>query len=287
MSGWVSGWVLRHATEMTPARKMVLIALADEANDDGVSCHPSVRRVAAMANIGVGTARAHLLALETEGWIIIDRPEKSGRGHYNRYGILMDNDPVDIAAMIDEERGRKSTPSANKGSKNARKGSKNARPMARAYPDPNPDPKKQVNPQAGYPQAFEDLWSAYPPRAGGNSKKAAHRAWRARVREGASEEDLLAAVKAYARSRVGQDPAYTKMASTYLGPDEHWQADLEAAHLTADPGPGHTPPDIPCRSCGGSTWVYAGNTLEPCRVCDGTGRSTALPPMPPTETEPF
>lgn len=49
------------------AAKLVLIALADRANDDGV-CWPSIGKVAAAVNMSAAAVHRHLRTLEIDGW---------------------------------------------------------------------------------------------------------------------------------------------------------------------------------------------------------------------------
>ncbi|ENR7431028.1 replication protein, partial [Salmonella enterica] len=49
-----------------------------------------------------------------------------------------------------------------------------------------------------YSPEFETAWQAYPKRAGGNSKSAAWKSWKARLKDGVKPEDMLAGVKRYA-----------------------------------------------------------------------------------------
>ncbi|EPM2133720.1 helix-turn-helix domain-containing protein, partial [Escherichia coli] len=49
-----------------------------------------------------------------------------------------------------------------------------------------------------YSPEFEQAWLAYPKRAGGNSKSAAFKAWKARLNEGVKPETMLEGVKRYA-----------------------------------------------------------------------------------------
>lgn len=85
-----------------------------------------------------------------------------------------------------------------------------------------------------YPDAFEEAWTAYPRRAGGNPKKLAFKAWRARLRERVdgrpitTEEELLAAVKRYAahiRAIGKEGTEYVMQAATFFGPNERWRED--------------------------------------------------------------
>ncbi|MFB4633557.1 helix-turn-helix domain-containing protein, partial [Enterobacter kobei] len=49
-----------------------------------------------------------------------------------------------------------------------------------------------------YSNDFEQAWQAYPKRAGGNSKAAAWKAWKARIKDGVNTEAMLAGVNRYA-----------------------------------------------------------------------------------------
>lgn len=89
-----------------------------------------------------------------------------------------------------------------------------------------------------YPDEFEEAWSLYPDREGGNPKKAAYRAWRARVRAGAAPDDLKAGVERYSRycdakGMTGQQ--YVQRAATFFGPDEHWAEEWETSVPQDDP----------------------------------------------------
>ncbi len=66
---------------------------------------------------------------------------------------------------------------------------------------------------------FESVWRCYPRKTG---RQAALRAYAARRRAGASADDLLAAAENYAVSVAGREPQFIKLASTFFGPDEHF-----------------------------------------------------------------
>lgn len=75
---------------------------------------------------------------------------------------------------------------------------------------------------------FEEAWSAYPKREGSNSKADALKQWKARVKAGVAESDMLAGVKRYAafcaaKGKVGTE--FVKQAAVFLGKGEHWKAD--------------------------------------------------------------
>lgn len=67
-------WVL----PITPAPKLVLLALADWANDGGRQCFPSIRSIAARACISERQAQRHMRALEAAGWLSVSGAEAGG-----------------------------------------------------------------------------------------------------------------------------------------------------------------------------------------------------------------
>lgn len=61
---------------------------------------------------------------------------------------------------------------------------------------------------------------------GGNPRKPAAKAYKARLRQGVSAADLLAGTERYAafiKAKGQEGTAYVKQASTFYGPDEHWR----------------------------------------------------------------
>ena len=87
-----------------------------------------------------------------------------------------------------------------------------------------------------YSNDFEQAWQAYPKRAGGNSKAAAWKAWKARIEDGVTTVAMLDGVNryaAYVRATGSAGTQYVKQAATFFGPDRHfdesWQAPAVAA----------------------------------------------------------
>lgn len=91
---------------------------------------------------------------------------------------------------------------------------------------------------APYSEAFEMAWKAYPKRHGGNSKKAAWKAWTARLRQKVSEQDLIEGVKryaAYVRAEGMEGTRFVMQAATFFGPGEHWSEPWEVDAPLASP----------------------------------------------------
>lgn len=84
----------------------------------------------------------------------------------------------------------------------------------------------KVKSSADYSPAFEEVWQAYPKRHGGNSKQAAWKAWKARLKQGVKPEVMLEGVKRYTAFLVVDNKigtAYVKQAATFFGPDRHFE----------------------------------------------------------------
>lgn len=89
-----------------------------------------------------------------------------------------------------------------------------------------------------YSPEFETAWQAYPKRAGGNSKSAAWKHWKARLKDGVKPEDMLAGVKryaAYCQTTANIGTQYVKQAATFFGPDRHFE---ESWQTPSAPGGG-------------------------------------------------
>ena len=87
-------------------------------------------------------------------------------------------------------------------------------------------PRKAAGDETAYPPEFEALWLVYPKRGGGNSKRAAFRAWRARRKGDIAADALHNGVMRYAAfveasGKVGTE--FVMQGATFFGPDEHWR----------------------------------------------------------------
>ena len=86
-------------------------------------------------------------------------------------------------------------------------------------------PALTISGKHNYPEAFEATWRVYPPRAGGNSKRAAFVSWQARLREGADPSAIEAGVlryAAYLKATGKANSEFVKQAATFFGPNEHY-----------------------------------------------------------------
>lgn len=84
------------------------------------------------------------------------------------------------------------------------------------------DPGNLTQFHSDYPPEFEVFWQAYP-KERRKEKKAAYRAWKARLNAGAKPEQLVTAARLYAQECKGKTPRFIKLAKTFLGSDCHWE----------------------------------------------------------------
>lgn len=87
------------------------------------------------------------------------------------------------------------------------------------------DTSVQQENKSGYSDEFEQAWKEYPKRTGANNKKAAFKAWNARIKAGATAEQMISGVRAYSKFIDADrtiDRRYVMMASTFFGPREEY-----------------------------------------------------------------
>jgi hypothetical protein len=87
-----------------------------------------------------------------------------------------------------------------------------------------------------YPPEFDAVWAVYPKRAGGNPKRDAYLAWRARLRSGAPVEVLHAGLVRYAafcdaEGKTGSQ--YVMQGRTFFGPSDHYLETWESSGKAA------------------------------------------------------
>lgn len=144
-------------------------------------------------------------------------------------------------------------------------------------PSPSPPPKDNTLGRSGgssgpllYDDDFEDLWSRYPKRSGGNPKREAWKAWRTRRGAGVAQAELVEAVdnyRAFVRSTGKEGTEHVMQARTFLGPNERW------TEWRQPPEPLHE-----CDNCGASYPAKDMHDLEErlCRSC----KFKSEPPSP-------
>ncbi|MFL1886309.1 replication protein [Klebsiella pneumoniae] len=234
-----------------PLRKLVLLKLADNASDLG-ECWPSYQHIADQCEISKRSVMNHIEALCECGLIkkeLRTGPKGNSSNVYQLNLRSAGDSPVGSA--------NRSLPGAGDslpGAGDSPGGSAGAAPRISHSFEPVNEPVNEPIKHTGasakasaparpakqdYSPEFETAWQAYPKRAGGNSKAAAFKAWKTRLKDGVKPEDMLAGVKryaAYARATGSVGTQYVKQAATFFGPDRHFEESWQAPSA---PGGGH------------------------------------------------
>ena len=234
-----------------PLRKLVLLKLADNASDLG-ECWPSYQHIADQCEISKRSVMNHIEALCECG--LIKKELRTGpKGNSSNVYQL------NLRSAGDSPGGsaNRSLPGAGDslpGAGDSPGGSAGAAPRISHSFEPVNEPVNEPIKHTGasatasaparsakqdYSPEFETAWQAYPKRAGGNSKAAAFKAWKTRLKEGVKPEVMLAGVKryaAYARATGSVGTQYVKQAASFFGPDRHFEESWQAPSA---PGGGH------------------------------------------------
>lgn len=268
-------WDACAAHDVKGAKLMVMARLADYSNDDGVSYPSveTICRQLGLGESTVRTAIAELESngwlrreLRRKGnrntsnlyHLNADRLEGLARAERDKVAVLKQQQRAVTFDPSDSEPS-KSEPSEYEGSKGfhpSDSGKKGVLTRQNLTPDPQVNSKHEppVNSKhesqgsdesssarssgKDYSSEFEAAWQAYPKRAGGNPKNSAFKAWKARLKDGVNPEAMLAGVKryaAYVTATGSTGTQFVKQASTFFGPDLHFEEDWLAP---ATPGGG-------------------------------------------------
>ncbi|MCM7115788.1 helix-turn-helix domain-containing protein [Enterobacter hormaechei] len=237
-----------------PLRKLVLLKLADNASDRG-ECWPSYQHIADQCEISKRSVMNHIDALCECGLVKKElRPGPKGNSS-NVYRL-------DFSSAGDSLGGsaNSSLPGAGDSPHSAGDslgGSAGAAPrishsfepvnesvIEPKYNGSSDNDSENRSSKGNYSNEFEQAWQAYPKRAGGNSKAAAWKAWKARIKDGVNTEAMLAGVNRYAgyvRATGSAGTQYVKQAATFFGPDRHFEEPWQAPSGAVSGRPGGLP----------------------------------------------
>lgn len=126
-------WVF-HDSDADGFDRLVLLAIADEADDDGGNAYPSQQRIADKAHVSKRSVQRSIDQLERDGELLVERPAEKGRGHVWTYTVLMGRTP----AQVEEGRAARLFEVTQK---RARKGAERRASLAKSFPTPDPRPK--------------------------------------------------------------------------------------------------------------------------------------------------
>ena len=267
-------WEACAAHDVKGAKLMIMARLADYSNDDGVS-YPSVETICRQLGLGESTVRTAVAELEVAGWLRREARRKGNRNTSNLY--YLNADRLENLARIEKDRVQriknqlksgaffhpsdsepsKTEPSESEPSNSfhpSDSGKKGVFTRQNLTPDPQVNSKHDPqgngtsakaaepsrNAKQDYSVEFEQAWSAYPKRAGSNNKQSAWKAWNARIREGVSAAEMIAGVQRYAGfvlATGNTGTQFVKQASTFFGPDRHFEESWDAPTAKANQTP--------------------------------------------------
>lgn len=216
-------------SKATGSALLVLLAIADFANDDGTS-YPSISTLAAKARMSVRNARYVIDNLVQAGELVVKR--SAGPKGCNLFKV-----GAAILAGVQSLQGAKiagvqSVQAATGFPEGVQPASLGA--AIAIAPEPSVNHQGTVIYARGSrkshvtkdePAGFAECWGTYPARSGGNNRQEAADAYRARLKEGADPAALLAGVKRYATFCDATETTgtqYVKQARTFFGPKQHW-----------------------------------------------------------------
>lgn len=212
-------------------RQLVVLCALCSFREDRTSwlIYPKRQSIAERCGLHPSVISSATSDLERLGWLA-----KEGKGGYSRatrYTITIPETVTEYATVTHCETVAQpvTVTEVATGSSSALRNTQRV-----AHPATRKEERDLYEETSSDPAGFSDCWSVYPKRDGGNNRNAALKAYRARLRAGASAVEMLAGVNRYAafckaKGLVGGP--YVKQAATFFGPDQHW---LEAWDVPAD-----------------------------------------------------
>lgn len=205
-------------TNLATTEKMVLLVIADHANEDGTEAWPSQATIATKCSITVRTVQRCIRTLVQQKYIYV---QKRAGGSID---CREDRRPNRYTINLTRLRGDKMTGRHNDqdGATIAPATGRHTRPMNHPQ-DPSIEPS-----------LFDTFWQIYPKRV---AKGAAQKAW-ATALKSASAQDIIAGATRYAQDRK-RDPNFTAHPATWLNA-QRWLDEAPTAQevqATATPQP--------------------------------------------------
>jgi hypothetical protein len=214
---------------ISATEKVVLLALADYANESGV-CWPSIALLVKRAHVGERTVQRSLQFLEDKGFITRERRlRENGSDTSNLYRLMFDRSCQEVSISI--KNNHKSSGGVNLapygegvmqtgGEGVAQTGGEGVMQTVPRTTIKN----HHIEPSISSDSDFEEFWAAYPKRPN-NPRKKAMEAYR-KARKIVSQKQLLEAVNLYAAYMEGENPKFIAMAATWLN-GERWNCDYD------------------------------------------------------------
>lgn len=220
--------------QMSPSQKAVLIALADQANDDGV-CWPSVGTISERTCLSERAVQDALKWLQRAG-VVFREYRQNTSTCYTITPSRFDPAKAPAASKRTTSRGANAAPPANAAPvqmphptpANAAPPGANAAPLGVQMPHPNRQLNHQRTVNEPSDELFDAFWSAWPRR---EAKADAKKAWK----QIKPSQEVLAAILADVRMRLAEkiwdNPKFIPLPATYLR-GKRWEDELPAKNKT-------------------------------------------------------
>ena len=218
---------------ITPTQKLILLCLADHADDAG-RCYPSMRRLGDRTCLTERAVRKNLRDLEAGGYL--RTIAGSGPSGCNVYFVSAkpsqsDADPQAEGAPTPGTKSPRNHMPPEQGSPTP--GTICPSPPEPRSPKPSRNHQGTISPPI-VPQAedaeFDRIWACYPRKV---NRKHALKAWKA-ARKKVPLDEIEGPLIAYANSRKGKEQKYTSHLASWLN-SERWnddQSDNEGSRTT-------------------------------------------------------
>ena len=204
MSVKVMTWVWENS-HSSGAERLVLLAIADSARDDGKDAYPAVSTIARKANMDTRTVQRAIRRLIEIGELTVTM--NAGRAGSNLYQVVM-------TPVADCPPGTLPPP-ANDHRQDARGGGiSSAYPRQDATQSVKNHPKEKTNAQVtSNDPGFVAFWGAFPKRI---AKLGALKSYNSALKNGATADEILAGARRYATSVRGTEDKFIVHPTTWL-----------------------------------------------------------------------
>lgn len=200
-----------------PIRKLVLIKLADNANDQG-ECWPSYQHIADQCEIGRSTVKLHIRELEKSGLV---RREFRRKGELNQSNVF----------HLNLGGGAPDAPGGGAGDNPPRAGDNpgggaGAAPRTSHSSEPVKEPKPLSDQSATKADGFDRFWNLYPKKV---KRKEALKAWQKLKPSVELQEVLITALGKHCVSHdwTKEGGRYVPLPASWIN-GERWEDELSA-----------------------------------------------------------
>lgn len=244
-------WAWEQATTSS-GQKLVLLALADHANDDG-HCWPGMKRIADKCAMSARQVSSHVANLEKAGLVTLNRRIKENN-QYSTYDYQLN---FASGSLLPVEADFQRKPTSGTQQKPTSGGPAEA--DFRTEPSVKNRKKEPSVSSSSDDDGFEDWWKHYPRKVG---KGQARRAWKAALKK-TDIATLTVTLALYKQMIAGKDETYIAHPATWLNGERWLDQPVTPEETVAAP-----PPIQYCGTCWNGWIEQPDDTLTPC-PCTG------------------